>query len=403
MVQVIGPGTRKPSFGEKLSAGIGRGLEFGQQMMQEHQAKQAQALQGQQISQLVGADVSNLDPELQKVALQLTMQGKNQQVAELLKQEGQKQRLGEKQDFLSKIFGGGQKHGIGQPQQPGQIPQEMTSAEGFQQQGGFDPLQLSDADIAQATALDPTLGRELRAAKDSALKESRFEKEFAERQKEKSPEYLREKELTHSQAQADVKYNTALQEASKQHELKERTLDRLEQLNKKGVTGKPWEKFAEKIGLVNVTSEGRREFAADVKNLITDIRSILGAQFTGFEFQTILNAYPSADFSKEANTAIIRNLKEFQEIKKKEVEFAEQLKKENKGKIPLDFQAKVNEKVRDYASSRMPEIKENTRKIMNEEYGIPEGFTLMFDPQGNEMSVPESEIANLLEQGATLP
>ncbi len=222
-------------------------------------------------------------------------------------------------------------------------------------------------------------------------------------EKEISPEFKRQQTLTQAQAQSDVKYNTQLQEASKQHELKERTLDRLEQLNKKGVTGKPWEKLAEKVGLVNITSEGRREFAADVKNLITDIRSILGAQFTGFEFQTILNAYPSADFSKEANSAIIKNLKEFQDIKKKEVEFAQQLKKENKGRIPEDFQSKVNERVREYASSRIPVIKENTRKIVNEEYGIPEGHTLMFDPEGEPLSVSENEIDKYLEIGAILP
>lgn len=41
MVQVIGPGTRKPSFGERLSQGVGRGLEMGSQLMQQHEMKQA--------------------------------------------------------------------------------------------------------------------------------------------------------------------------------------------------------------------------------------------------------------------------------------------------------------------------------------------------------------------------
>jgi len=218
-----------------------------------------------------------------------------------------------------------------------------------------------------------------------------------------SPEVKRDQFLTQAQAQADIKYNTQLQEASKQHELKEKTLNDLDNLNKKGVTGKPWEKFAEKVGLVNLTSEGRREFAADVKNLITDIRSILGGQFSNFEFQTILNAYPSADFSKEANSAIIKNLKYFQDIKKKEVVFAEQLKKENRGKIPVDFQSQVNEKVREYANSKVPEIKENMVSVMNEEYGIPKGHVLMFDSKGEPLSVPEKEVTRYLDLGADLP
>ena len=237
---------------------------------------------------------------------------------------------------------------------------------------------------------------------EAGVPESAYKFRIESQQAELKPSE-RELQIEKSQATSDVKYNEQLQEASKQHELKEQTLERLDKLNKKGVTGKPYEKLLEKAGLTALTSEGRREFAADVKNLITDIRSILGAQFTGFEFQTILNAYPSADFSKEANAAIIRNLKEFQDIKKKEVEFANELKKQNKGKIPFDFQAQVNEKVRDYASSKASEIKANTKKIINEEYGIPDGFTLMFDPNGNELSVPDAEVEMLLKQGATLP
>ena len=177
----------------------------------------------------------------------------------------------------------------------------------------------------------------------------------------------------------------------------------MEKLNEKGVTGKPYEKLLEKFGLVNLTSEGRREFAADVKNLITDIRSILGAQFTGFEFQTILNAYPSADFSQEANRAIINNLKEFQDIRHKEFEISNEIKKNNKGKIPEDFQSLVNAKLMDYAQDRLPSIKANTRKIMHEEYGIPQGHMLMFDPKGEPLSVPDEMMDQYLELGATLP
>ena len=222
------------------------------------------------------------------------------------------------------------------------------------------------------------------------------------RAKELSPEFKRQQTISTEQSKADVKFNQELQESSKQHELKRQTLDRLEQLNKKGVTGKPYEKLLEKSGLVALTSEGRREFPADVKNLITDIRSILGAQFTGFEFQTILNAYPSADFSQEANAAIIRNLKDFQDIKEYEVKVANQLKKENGGKLPEDFQSKVNERVHEYAQSKLPQIKDNMNKIMREEYNISPGNILMFDPNGEPLNVPSSDVEKYLNLGATL-
>jgi hypothetical protein len=389
---------RKPSFSEKLSQGVGRGLEIGSQLMQQQEAKKLQQQQGQQLSEMIGMDVSSLDPEIQKVALQLSLQGKNQQVLELLKQESKKGLLKEKQDFLGQILGKGS-----QSQQNSQIPQEIGTGESQISQGWFDPNSLSDADIAQATAVDPNLGRMLQTQKDSAIKNKIANEKLDLAKLKSSPEYQRQQHLESSQAQADVKYNQQLQENSKQHELKEKSLNRLEQLNKKGVTGKAWEKFAEKAGFVNVTSEGRREFAAEVKSLITDIRSILGGQFSNFEFQTILNAYPSADFSKEANSAIIKNLKEFQDIKKKEVQFANQIKKENGGKLPYDYQSLVNEKVHEYTSSRLPEIKENTRQIMNEQYDIPKGYTLMFDPNGDPLSVADNEIEKWKALGAELP
>lgn len=405
---------RNPTFAQRLSEGVGRGLEMGSQLMQQHQQQQSQQDQGMKISELIGMDVTGLDPEMQKVALQLSMQGRNQQLSELLKQSGKQQLFQEKQGYLDRLFGGQnrQQNGFGdqvmsnnrpEMQEMGISSETSPMIQEIMNIPGFDPTQVSDEDIARASVIDPNLARSLMHAKDVGLREKREFEKLKIQQKKLSPEHIREQHLESSQAQADVKYNQQLQEASKQHELKERTLDRLEELNRKGVTGKPWEKIAEKAGFVNITSEGRREFAADVKNLITDIRSILGGQFSNFEFQTILNAYPSADFSKEANSAIIRNLKEFQDIKKKEVEFAEKLKKENNNKVPIDFQAKVNDKVREYAGSKFSKIKENTRQIMNEEYGIPKGFTLMFDPEGNEMSVPENEIVKLLELGATLP
>jgi len=373
-------------LGQQLAGGAAAGLiNVGSQLAQRKQMEQAAKQENETLKRL-GIDAEGLSPEIRKVV-----------VAEALKSQGKEKLLGQKQGFLDQLFGG-------QQEAPGMISEEpLGQMQQGSEMGGFDPASIPDEAIVKAAALDPVLGRELRAAKNASIEHGLRKEKLALEKKKTSPEYLRESHVETAQANADVKYNQTLQEASKQHELKEQSLNRLEQLNKKGVTGKPYEKLLEKVGLVSLTSEGRREFAADVKNLITDIRSILGAQFTGFEFQTILNAYPSADFSKEANASIIKNLKDFQDIKKKEVEFADQLKKENKGKIPYDFQSQVNEKVRQYAASKLPEIKQNTQEIMNAQYGIPKGHTLLLDRNGEILSVPDSEIDAALELGAEFP
>lgn len=385
MIMII-PQNRQKSFSERLGSGIAQAGQAASQLIPQYLQQQEQLQRDQQgmqqLQKLTGVDFTGLSPDLQKAF-----------GAEILKQQGKSQRQQGTQSFLDQLFKGG-------PSQQDQFNQEM----GMDQQGPqFDPSALSDAQIAQATALDPNIGRSLQHAKDVALREKREGEKLKLMKELHSPEHKREMQIEGSQAQADVKYNQELQNASKQHELKEQSLDRLEKLNEKGVTGKPYEKLLEKAGLVSLTSEGRREFAADVKNLITDIRSILGGQFSNFEFQTILNAYPSVDFSKEANAAIIKNLKGFQDIKTKEVQFANQIKKENGGKIPYDFQSQVNEKVREYANSKLPEFKENIREIMNEEYGIQPGYVLMFDPQGEPLQVHPSEVDKYLELGAINP
>jgi len=63
----------------------------------------------------------------------------------------------------------------------------------------------------------------------------------------------------------------------------------------------------------------------------------------------------------------------------------------------------VNDRLQQYTESRLPDIKANTRKIMHEEYGIPEGNMLMFDPNGEPLNVSEELIDQYLELGATLP
>jgi len=133
-----------------------------QQHFQQKQQNEQLQKQRQQLSQLTGFDLSGFSPDmLQEVAKQH------------FQQQGKQAIQNQKQDFLSKIFGGNQ--------QIGQSPDQMLQGQpqmNQQQMGGFDPSQISDADIARATSMDPALGRELRAAKDTGLRERREEQKL---------------------------------------------------------------------------------------------------------------------------------------------------------------------------------------------------------------------------------
>lgn len=401
---------KKPSFAQKLNEGLSEGLQLGQQLMQIHEQKQRLHKENTAFKKLTGLDIEGItDPKLRQKALEYALQGKqddnkyhheSQLLTQKYDKESDKLRntLEKKQEFVNSV--------LGNPsvKDPSVNPQQMQGRS-QQSQGtqGFDAAKMSDDQIARIGAVDSNLGRTLMHQKDVSLREARATREFDEKQRLNSPEYLRDKQLNAEQAKADAKYYQDLQSSFKQHNLKSKTLDNLERLNAKGVTGKPYEKALEKFGLTALTSDGRREFSADVKNLITDIRSILGGQFSQAEFMVVLNAYPSADFSQGANEAIIKNLKSFQDIRSQEYKIADQLIAENGGKKPADFQSKVNSRLQEYAESKVPEIKANTNKIMAEEYGIQPGFVLMFDPQGEPLQVSPEEVEQYQSLGATFP
>lgn len=235
--------------------------------------------------------------------------------------------------------------------------------------------------------------------------EAQAELDRLHKEKIESPEYQRDIALSKSQAQSDSKFYQDLNERKSKQILKKESLERLKALGKKRVTGKIWESVADRMGLTQLTSDGYREYTAEQKNQFTDFKAIAGSQLSAREFFTLASAYPNANFSPEANEAIIRNLEAVHDTLDKEEEFAKELRKENKGKIPEFFQEKVNSKLQNYVAEKAKEIKENTIKIMNAQYGISEGHTLMFDPEtGDALNVPDDKVFELLSDGlADLP
>jgi hypothetical protein len=214
----------------------------------------------------------------------------------------------------------------------------------------------------------------------------------------------REDILEAEQAKGDIAYQKQIPEMQKTLAHRKDVTNRFEDLNKKGVTGKPYEKFLEKVGLINLTSEGRREAGSLQKEYTKDIRQILGSQFSAQEFFTILNSYPSPDFSKEANQAIINNYKIWDDIKEKEIAIANKLIKENKGRPPRNFELDVANSLSEYANSRVPEMRKNIEKVKSQlETKVPSGFVLMYDQNGDVLHVPANELDQAINLGATRP
>lgn len=100
MVTILPAVERRPSLGQRLSEGIGKGLESGSQMIQQHQQKQAQ----RQAFERLGLDpeIANLPNEYKKMAYEYALKGgfeKQKQSSELQGNDAILRDLEERRDL----------------------------------------------------------------------------------------------------------------------------------------------------------------------------------------------------------------------------------------------------------------------------------------------------------------
>ncbi len=173
MVQIIKE-RRPQSTSERFAnafTGLGQSLsqDIPQHMMERENKRLSEdryQKENKAFQSLTGMDISDIrDEKMREKALELSLQGKNKESA-----------LKQKQDFLKTIFGGQENKGNGS-----NLSSESTSG---LSEGNFDPSKITDAQIVQATALDPTIGRSLQQAKDVALREKREDTKSNERKVE---------------------------------------------------------------------------------------------------------------------------------------------------------------------------------------------------------------------------
>jgi len=354
----------------------------------------------------------NLPPELQKLVQQYELMGgleeKKLNKQYELKKGLEKQKYDQKKDLLKSFYGGSEdQEGIPDVEISDPIEDQINEAisQVEQQTGPMD--ERTKKYLADSLRENPEFSQKGQGTKreknpfEHAEKlalmgehdAARIETERVKakmKQESESAEAIRDRELAKSQAKTDSDYYQKVKDNHKTSIKTVDTLGRLRKKNMEGVTGKPYEQFLEKIGLVSKTSTGRREFSSLIKNLIGDISKIVGGKVSNFEFGTLLNAVPSENFSKEANEAIIQNLLEFESIKQKEYEIANNLKMKNKGKLPEDFEEKVNNEMQKYLDKALPGIKNNLDIIVKQIY--PEGKVPMVDENGEKQWVPYDEV-----------
>lgn len=307
--------TRKPTFSEKIglndiARNFGEGLaESRQSRLVEEKIKKETDLENAAVLRLTDKDISGIkDPKMREKYVEMALQ-----------QENKLQQLNQKQNFLNSILGGKNQEQNQQnmgSQLMGNQTQEtpqMGNQTNQTPQQQFDPLSISDSDIARVTSMDPAIGRELRSAKDTAIKGERenrrleLEKERYEEGKRtgKEKEYFKLNEPKVMQLTDDLR----------KLETEETRYNRLENLFRDS------SKFPSSFTAALFTKDGNindlvysqlTPEAQEAVKLIIDstsnIKDSYGARVTNFDLQTYLKKLPSLLNSAEGKNRVLRDL-----------------------------------------------------------------------------------------------
>lgn len=322
MVQVLPARQKNPSFSQALFGGLAQGaLEEVPKYFQGQADKARQEKENSYLEQLMPGS-SALNPELRKVAL-----------AEELKGRRKKEEMTENNNFLSKIFGG------------------ESSDDSEQTPTKYSPESISDEDIAQLSMRDPNLGKEVRSAKDAAIKK-----------KEREAQVNREeRQFFHKES---GKYYDTLQDSATQALAKNRAIDRqLKDVDKIGW----WDRAVSSLAANTpygdlLRSSTAQQFDANTLAQLQGQRELLGGILSDSDIRLLMQKIVTASKDPEANKVIAKNMKLENDLTIAKSKIANEIQNENKGYRPANFRDEVEKR---YLEKYGNKIQESFNEIMS--------------------------------------
>ena len=336
MVQIITERPKRQTFTQRLNEGVGKGLEFGQQIMEKRQQEQQQKARTDQASRLAGIDLTGVDPALQNEIVKLKLQGANQKELELLKQQG-KSKIPDMGDFSKTIQAAAEdqrNYGIIK----NNFGQKAADLWQTAPQGGKTALMQFYIDSAQrGLNIDETLQSlqdqfqpQETSPQDNIefMEESEIENS-KEISKEKNPlykelkNYLNEqdKDLLPSEiiARGKERYDTGLKEyqeaGTKLRALDgdKQRIDILSDLNKT-------KKLPKNLQRLNVDSEGNlrlpflaspeaQRFVKTLNEFSASAKDTFGARVTNFDLAQLMKRFPNLLNTEEGRKQLLEQMK----------------------------------------------------------------------------------------------
>ena len=249
----------------------------------------------------------------------------------------------EKQDYLSKLFGGGQQGGQNGQQQPGQ-----------QQGQQFDPALIPDEAIARATAIDPALGRTLQQQKDVALRE-RTENRKIESKKDE----MRRKEETSVSHPILLELNQARKNIPLQEQAIEDIKTSIPEVGS-------LDYLAELTGFEPFRTAAGAKTKTAIKDFFLSDLSRAGARPNQWIEQQLADALPKIGRDPIANLVVAEGMRFKVDLAKKRIELIDELSEKDKNKygyVRGDIDSRAYNLMKPYVEQRKKDLQEDIKKV----------------------------------------
>ena len=321
MVQVIGPGRQKPTFGQKLGAGFQKALSQYGEHAEKEKAKQLMA-QEDIAAEEMGIKLKGIsDPKIRQEVIKQGLEYSN------------------KKKYIDQL-------GLGN--EFGQESQNKPNEE-FSNQNTQDHINPETGDVDVGNVKVKTAPKRIPQSKinAAALVEPNLAKSWTEQNKAIDKEEARKEKAQTQERQFFHKesgsYDEALSTQALAAEKKNRSLDRqIANVDKIGW----WDRFIS-TGIAGpltdvLRSKTAQEFDANTLAQLEGQRQLLGGVLSDSDIRLLMQKIVTASKDPEANKYIAQFMKLENEIPILKKHIADELKSENGGYRPANFQSEID-------------------------------------------------------------
>lgn len=420
MVQIIPAAKRKPTFGEKINAGLSAAAQYAGQYAEQSQQQQMQTQQRQKMDTLGKQyGINNLGsyaPEIQKEIIGQKLRGENEELAQQqsfrsriiqenqnrLKEENELQKRKSIVRDLEKRRGlaeGSLEAYENDPKMAEVISRPQKEPTKTQASQPIDPQQLSliesVRDNPKYANASPLEKYQMMTSKGVSKENAKAEADIAAEQAKPS---MFESEASKLAAKSSSEVRDSIVREYEGSVSSDLRIDKMMKDAKSGKLSTPLMiKTLDFLGLPlsvlrNPTTE---EYAKLQNDYVRDVSKIFPGAIKNFEIESYLKTIPTLLNSDEGKVLVGNNIKLINKAVKTKYSAMKDILKENQGVVPRNLDIAVNDRIRD----ELEEIRENFINGISEALDIAGPKIPMKDKDGNIYDINTKDIEDAIKEG----